>query len=68
MGDGEGDGGAVVHASARATVVGCQRPRRDEMPASFSSARTAHVMNPVTDPYYAGTFQVLVDVDRISGR
>ena len=25
------------------------------------------VMNPVTDPYYAGTFQVLIEVDRDLG-
>ena len=25
------------------------------------------VMNPITDPYYAGTFQVLIEVDRDLG-
>jgi hypothetical protein len=29
--------------------------------------RELQVMNPVTDPYYAGTFQVLVEVDRDLG-
>jgi hypothetical protein len=37
------------------------RFRSDEIRAAL------RVMNPVTDPYYAGTFQVLIEVDRDLG-